>query len=686
MTTKSKPTDDYTSDTVRVMSDREHVRELPGMWIGSKDSAGIAHLCNEAVDNGVDEALAGHCTDIWVTVDTDQTITVKDNGRGMPLGMSTYEPVPGHKVTLPTPEMLVSVMKSGGKGGYARKEGSKNEEAGGYGAGSGGLNGIGIKATNICSRKFVLSVWRDGQSYVQEFLDGANPAKTKPPIIKPYKGTERGTQVSFRWDEEVFSEGSHVDAERIIAKLRDTAYVVPGLALHFEDKRTGVSETYRSERGLADLVERMAGDADRPFKIPATGALSQTLAAGDPVNWMKDEATSFVADIAFLPTDDNTPGGFALGYTNAIPNPDGGDHVSGARTGLARAVKRWMTARKFTKSADTLESDDILSGMALAIHVKMRGQLFASQHKTKLAVPEINTLTARLVDEWSTAWLDAHAKEGEKWAKAIEAAREAREDFVKARKTLRERGKQTINSLLTKLDRENPGCPVERAELFLVEGDSAGGNAEQGRDNSYQAILPLFGKPLNAWRVSKPSVLIANKVLAMVAAALGQEYRAPWSEESLRYGKVILLADADADGGHIVMLLTALFYREFRPLIENGHMYVARPPLFRIVPKTGKDRTARYAFDEKTRDKMTGAHKDNFIVTRFKGLGEMDKEQLAEFALDPATRTLEQVTIGDATASYEILNGLMGDDPAFRHDYLRHVGGNDIASLNSMVD
>jgi DNA gyrase subunit B len=642
------------------------------MYIGSDDSQGLAHTIAELIDNSSDEAMMGFCTDIWVEIARDQMVTVRDNGRGVPIGTSTT--ADGEK--MPTPQMLFTKLHAGGKFGPV---GTSGEATGsGYDA-SGGLHGVGGKCANFLSQVFRLQIWRDEQHYKQEFRNGA--LEIDKPVIVPLKGDQRGTEISFLFDPEPFTADTHVDAERIVSKLKATAYSLPGLKLHFTDLRTGVKETFFHKDGIGDLVRDLAAGAEaRPlFRDVLRIQRKIEIPVGDERNWKKGQVSVYEMDLAILPTDSTDPNDDHRSFVNTIPTPEGGDHLSGARTGLARAVKRYMTEQSLTKAPDLLDSRDILMGLQLAINVRMTDPKFSSQAKAKLNVAEVNSLTAGLVDEFMRDWLIGHEKDAKPWARSIEENREARLELIKIKKKIGEARRDKIDTRLGKMDPCAEECPPEKAEIFLVEGDSAGGSASTGRDSKYQAVLPFRGVSKNVIGV-KVSELLGNAELATLGAAIGLEYRTETHDESkLRYHKIILMADADPDGGHINLLWLLIFYSEFRGLLtceEHGsHIFLANPPLFWIELEKDRDHKKTYVRDQIALEEFfKGKRRADYKFGRFKGLGEMNDDQLWETVLDPSNRNLQRINLGEA---HQMLLSIMGkgkDAAQFRKDYLRHLG------------
>ncbi len=656
-TTRSAAREDYSDDAIQNLTDREHVRTKMGMYIGSKGIEGLHQVILEIVSNGVDEHLAGFATDIWVTIHKDHTIVVRDNGRGIPIGTSTT----AHGEEMPTPQMVSTVLKAGGKFAAAGTGGA------GYNS-SGGTHGIGLKAAAFLSTRFELDVWRDGQHYHQEMTDGA--AVIARPIIKRAKGDRRGTQVGYRFDPSCFAADTHVDAERVLAKLREVSYPCPDLTLHFEDQRADIVETIRATRGIEELVIRLAGDDDPLWKNPIRLTRTIELPAGHERNWLRETPISVVLDVAILPTNSTAPGERSAAYTNVIPNPDGGRHVAGTKSGIAKAMKGYMSANALTKSADTIETVDILQGLAFVVAATLPEPSFAGQHKSKLDTQEMESIAYDAVKDWLADWLTTHEKDAKAWAKSVEEFRLARVEFKKVKQSLREQRKGRINALSSKLA-AHQGAPAERAELFIVEGDSAGGTAKAGRDSRYQAIFPLRGKPMNVLG-AKLSTIAANIELAAMMAAVGLELRGEFVEADIHYGKIVLLADADPDGGHISLLLLQFLMQEFPDLIRTGRVYLCRPPLFRVSHKrTGEAHLL--ANDETLTRFMKGKRGDDWETQRFKGLGEMNDEQLRYVAFDPATRGpfLYQVTFGDHSYASELMTGLMGKDTTFKRDWIR---------------
>ena len=675
MTDMQIKANDYTEDDVRHLSSREAVRERPGMYIGSDDVQGLCHIIAEVIDNSADEAMMGECTDIWVEINKDQKVTITDNGRGMPLG----EKATAEGEIMPTPQLLVTKLHAGGKFGPTTidAEGNaKGARGSGYSA-AGGLHGVGLKCANFLSTRFSVEIWRDQQHYYQEFINGAE--EIKAPVIEAYEGTKRGTKISFRYDPDCFTSDTHIDAERVVNKLKATAYTLPGLRLYLHDARTEIKETYVSENGIIDLVRDLVeANDDKPlWKEPARLRKKIEILPDDEHNWKKGHLSIFDAEIVILPTDSTNQNEDYRSFVNTIATPEGGDHLSGAKTGLARAVKRYMIEKSLTKTPDQLDSRDILLGLSMALAVRMTDPLFSSQAKAKLNVGETNALTANLVDEWLRDWLVTHEKEAKIWAKSIEENREARLELIETKKAIGKNRRDKIDTRLSKILPVDKHCPPEKAEIFFVEGDSAGGSAGTERDNMFQAVLKSRGVGKNILGL-KASEILNNIELATIAAALGLEYRTEVDEKNLRFHKIILLADADPDGGHINLLWLLIFYAEFRSLFvceEHGsHIFIGNPPLFRITNIKSKEKS--YVRDEKERDEFLKNKTPNtYKVERFKGLGEMNPDELGMACLDPVTRHLSQVTLGDA---HHILLSVMGkgsDAARFRKEYLRHQVG-----------
>jgi DNA gyrase/topoisomerase IV subunit B len=653
----------YDSAQIESQTDREHVRKHLGMYAGSEDTQGLVHAVLEVVSNGVDEVISGPATDIWVTIDKDATVIVRDNGRGIPIGMS-QDQTTGE--IMPTPQLVATRTKASGK----FESGAKGS---GYST-SGGTHGMGLKISAYCSTFFAIDIWRDGQHYHQEMRDGS--LRISPPVIKPYKGDMRGTQITTRYDMSVFTAGAHVDAERILSKIREVTYPVPRMTIHFADERSGVVETLHAPNGIDDLAVRLAGDDDlvAGFRGPVRFTRTVTLPAGHERNWLRNnEPATIVIDLSLLPTQSDTPGERSAGYTNAIPNPDGGEHVNGVKAGLTRAIKAWMTSEKITKSADTLESQDILNGLCIVVAASVPAPSFAGQHKAKLDNGDVAPLFAEFVRDWFSDWAATNAKTAKSWALHIEAARETRVEFKKQKTAMREQRKGKISSLTSKLA-DHSGCPPDRAELFLVEGDSAGGTAKAGRDARFQAIFPLRGKPMNVLG-EKASKIMANNELAALNQAIGLELRGEYDRGAIRYGKVVFLSDGDVDGGHIQLLLATFMVQEHPDLIRDGRLWMIIPPLYLMTHRKTKE-AAYLADDAALRVFLRGKRSDDYKMKRFKGLGEMEAKQLRYVAFDPVTRGpfMRQITLGDFTDAKEALGRFMGEGKAaidFKKQWLR---------------
>jgi len=624
----------YTAKSISVLEGLEAVRKRPGMYIGSTDAGGLHHLVWEVVDNAVDEHLAGHAKRITVTVRADGGVEVTDDGRGIPVERHPKE-------RKPAVEVVLTKLHAGGK---------FDQQA--Y-AVSGGLHGVGVSVVNALSARTEVEVVRDGKRHAISFKRGK---RTKALQVLG-KAKRTGTLVRFWPDEEIF-DTVEFEGARIATRLRETALLNPGLRIDLTDERDGRSETFLFKRGLADFVAELLAD-DEPLLPKALSITREetverkALACDVAVNW--------------------AAGGFDTrmrSYVNVIRTADGGAHEEGFRKAITGTLNRWGQANNaFKKSDPTLTGDDLREGMVAVISVKMPDPQFEGQTKGKLGSAIMRRFVERAVNEGLGEWLDANpslgrkiVRKGQVAAKAREAARHARD--LTRRKGILDAASAGLPGKLADCSSRNP----EECELYVVEGDSAGGSSKMARDRHTQAILPLRGKVLNVERAQLRRVL-ANSEIQNLIKAIGTGIGDDFDYSRLRYHKVVLMADADVDGGHITTLLLTFFYRLMPKLVDGGHLYLAQPPLWQLR----RGNTVRYAMTDAERDRLLrtefkGAGKVD--PQRFKGLGEMDPEQLWETTMDPARRTLLRVTVETAERAEEIFSLLMGESAADRREWI----------------
>ena len=626
---------EYNASQIQVLEGLEAVRKRPGMYIGSTSASGLHHLVYEIVDNAVDEALAGYCKHVVITINEGNTITVTDDGRGIPVDIQA-------QTGKPALEVVYTVLHAGGKFG-----------GGGYKV-SGGLHGVGASVVNALSEWLEVEVCDGQYRYYQRFEHG----KAVCDLKKVEPTTERGTQVAFKADPEIFTETTHYDYEVLLKRLREQAFLNGGVNITFTDERgeEPVSEVLHYEGGIRSFVNFIHEKKKNIWDVLHP----------DVIYYSGDGERSTV-EVALQYNDSyNTT---ILSFANNIHTADGGTHEIGFRTALVKAFNDY--AKKtgvFKKESDKFTVEDVLEGLTAIISVKLEEAQFEGQTKTKLGNTEIRTLTYRITyDKLSTYFEENPAVAKLIMEKTLTAA-QAREAARLARDRTRERksaleGVSLPGKLADCSDHDNV-----RTEIYIVEGDSAGGSAKQGRDSSFQAILPLWGKMLNVERARLDKVYTNEKLLPVITAlgcGIGDEINL----EKLRYGKVIIMADADVDGSHIRTLLLTFFFRFMRPLIEEGHIYLAQPPLFKIY----RGKKVRYAYSDPERDQIIAemtADGGKVDIQRYKGLGEMDAEQLWETTMDPEHRTMIQVTMEDAEQADEIFTILMGDKVAPRREFI----------------
>jgi DNA gyrase subunit B len=632
-----KPEKSYDSSSITVLEGLEAVRKRPGMYIGSTGERGLHHLVQEVVDNAVDEALAGYCDTIEVTLLADGGVRVVDNGRGIPVDMHPKE-------KRPTVEVVMTVLHAGGKfDGQAY-------------AVSGGLHGVGISVVNALSTRIDLEIHKDGHVWHQTYRH------SKPdPLQKAEATSSTGTSVTFWPDPEIFETTVFV-YETIYRRLQEMAFLNRGLTIALRDERPDTPEekkavTFCYKDGIADFVRHL-----NATKTPIHRSVVEFGADGDGI----------AVEIAMQWNE--SYGESVYTFANTINTHEGGTHEEGFRSALTTVVNKYGADKKFLKSDEKLTGEDIREGLAAIISVKLANPQFEGQTKTKLGNTEARSFVQKVCNEWLVDWFDRNPAEVKTIiTKASQAAR-ARIAASQARKLARRKSLLESGSMPGKLADCQSNDP-RVSEVFIVEGDSAGGSAKQGRDPRVQAILPIRGKILNVEKARIDRVLKNNEVQALITA-LGTGIHDEFDIEKLRYHKLILMADADVDGQHIQTLLLTLVFRFMRPLIELGHVYLAAPPLYKIKwNKKGDD--AQYAYTDRERDgliqlrQQTKPNAKPDDIQRFKGLGEMNYPELWETTMNPATRMLRQVTLDDAATADELFSVLMGEDVEARRSFIQ---------------
>ncbi|WP_202595373.1 DNA topoisomerase IV subunit B [Halalkalibacter okhensis] len=627
---------DYNDDAIQVLEGLEAVRKRPGMYIGSTDARGLHHLVYEIVDNSVDEALAGHGSYINVTVHRDNSISVTDEGRGMPTGM--------HKSGKPTPEVILTVLHAGGKFGQ-----------GGY-ATSGGLHGVGASVVNALSEWLVVEIKRDGQVYKQRFENGGKPVTT---LEKTGKTRKSGTTIHFKPDPAIFSATTY-NFETLTERLREAAFLLKGLKIELIDLRgEGSQQEFYFENGIEAFVEYLNED-------------KETLS---PVVFFSGDQNDIEVEFAFQFNDGYTEN--VLSFVNNVRTKDGGTHELGAKAAMTRAVNEYARKVKLLKERDkNLDGSDIREGFTSIISVRVpEAKLqFEGQTKGKLGTPEARSAVDSVVSEKLSYFFEEKPdvstmliKKAVKAAQAREAARKAREDARNGKKSKRK--DVLLSGKLTPAQSKNP----QRNELYLVEGDSAGGSAKQGRDRKFQAVLPLRGKVINTEK-AKLEDIMKNEEIRTIIHTIGAGVGSDFTLEDVNYDKIVIMTDADTDGAHIQVLLLTFFYRYMRPLFDAGKVYIALPPLYKISKGSGKKEVIEYAWDERELDKATKKIGRGYTLQRYKGLGEMNATQLWETTMDPETRTLIRVKLDDAARAEKRVTTLMGDKVEPRRKWIEsHV-------------
>ncbi|WP_217562996.1 DNA topoisomerase (ATP-hydrolyzing) subunit B [Paenibacillus sp. GbtcB18] len=631
----------YDENQIQVLEGLEAVRKRPGMYIGSTSSRGLHHLVWEVVDNSIDEALAGYCTRIDVIVHKDNRITVIDNGRGIPVGEHV-------KMKRPALEVVLTVLHAGGKFGG---------DDSGYKV-SGGLHGVGISVVNALSSHLHVRVKLHGKIHEQEYRQG------KPQYDLRIIGEteETGTTVTFTPDPEIFTETTEYDYEILQSRIRELAFLNKGIEINLTDERTDTSESFMYEGGIKSFVEHLNRNKE---------------ALHEPPIYVEGSKDNIQVEVAIQYNDSYTENIYS--FANNINTHEGGTHESGFKSALTRILNDYARKTNAIKeSGSNLSGDDVREGLAAIISVKIPEPQFEGQTKTKLGNSEVRGIVDSLFAEKLLEFLDENPAIAKKIVeKGLQASR-AREAARKARELTRRKSVLEVSSLPGKLaDCSSKDASI--SELYIVEGDSAGGSAKQGRDRHFQAILPIRGKILNVEKARLDKIL-SNLEIRAIITAMGTGISDDFDITKARYHKLIIMTDADVDGAHIRTLLLTYFYRYMRKLIEVGYVYIAQPPLYKLE----RGKVARYAYSDKQRDEIMKEFGEGAKVNvqRYKGLGEMDAEQLWDTTMDPETRTLLQVTIQDAMDADSIFDTLMGDNVEprrnFIHQHAKYVKNLDI--------
>ena len=632
----------YSADSIQALEGIEHVRMRPSMYIGDVSSRGLHHLVYEVVDNSIDEALAGHCDAISVIITKENGIRVKDNGRGIPVDMHKKEGVSALEV----------VMTKIGAGGKFDKDSYKV---------SGGLHGVGVSCVNALSIYLKATVYREGKIWEQEYSKGK---KTKE-VEEVGETTDRGTQVEFSPDKEIFDDIVY-SYDTLSARMRELAYLNKGITIVLTDERENAedgnfkSETFFSERGLSEFVEFLDGTRERLI---------------EKVVAIEGEKDNIPVEVAMI--YNNSYSENIHSYVNNINTHEGGTHLTGFRRGLTNTLKKYAeSSGMLDKLKFEIAGDDFREGLTAIVSVKVAEPQFEGQTKTKLGNREVSAPVSQAVSEMLSNYLEENPGDAKKIIEKVILAATARHAARKAREMVQRKNPMGGAGLPGKLADCASKDPA-KCELFLVEGDSAGGTAKQGRDREFQAIMPLRGKILN---VEKAMVhkIFENEEIKNIYTALGvrvgtEEDSKALNLEKLRYHKAVIMCDADVDGSHIQTLILTFFFRYMREMIENGYIYIATPPLYLVR----KGKQAKYAWDDKERDgyidKMKGSGSESSVhVQRYKGLGEMNAEQLWDTTMSPENRTLRQVTIESAAEADRIFSMLMGDDVPPRREFIEN--------------
>ncbi|ATG97429.1 DNA topoisomerase IV subunit B [Mesoplasma lactucae] len=625
-----KVTAAYNDDSIEVLEGLEAVRKRPGMYIGSTDVKGLHHLVWEIVDNSIDEALAGYATKITVTLEKDGSVSVEDNGRGVPIGMNK-------KLNKSTPEVIFSVLHAGGKfGGNGYKT-------------SGGLHGVGSSVVNALSSRFDVTIYRDGIVSEIKFKDGG---KLVEPLTKVGKTSKTGTVVNFLPDKAIFNSVKF-SFTTISERLRESALLNSGLRIDLIDQINGRTVSFQFENGLEEFVKELSEN-----KVSIT-----------PVIQLRGSEKEIDVEIAMEYTEDYSE--TVLGFANNVKTSDGGTHITGFKTGLNKAINNYALEVGLLKEKDKrLDSNDLKEGLVAVVSVKVPEDLiqYEGQTKGKLGTIEARAAVESITNQHLSFWLRENKELAKQIIEKALMARRAREEARKARQAIRDSKSKTKNKTMLGKLMACSGKKKEDNELFLVEGDSAAGSARKGRDSKTQAILPLKGKVINAEK-AKLADLMKNEEINTIISAIGAGVGNDFDPKDSNYGKIIIMTDADTDGAHIQTLLLTFFYRYMRDLINEKHVYIALPPLYQII---FSDHSSIYLWDEKDLEEFVKENENKrYELKRFKGLGEMDDTQLWETTMDPNSRKLIQVAIEDGLQAERAFKILMGDNAEIRKEWIQ---------------
>ena len=632
---KEKP-GHYSGEDIQVLEGLEAVRKRPSMYIGSTGPRGLHHLVYEVVDNSVDEALAGFCDTIDVTIHEDNAITVQDNGRGIPVDKHPKEKIP-------TVEVVLTILHAGGKFGD-----------GGYKV-SGGLHGVGVSCVNALSTRLEAEVCRDGELYKMAFERG----KTVEKLKKNGKCKKTGTRITFWADPEIFTETTVYDRDILSKRLRELAFLNKDLKITLTDEREvgedgkPVSEVFKYSGGIVDFIKFLNN--------------GKTVLNSKPI-YFEAEGEDATVEVA-MQWSDNYSTNSVMAFANNINTIEGGTHMDGFKTAVTRTINNYARSKGILKEKDSnLSGDDCREGLAAIISVKMRDPQFEGQTKTKLGNTEMNQIVSSAVSQGLGEFLEENPAPAKRIVQKASAALKAREAARKARDATRRKGVLDSFSMPGKLA-DCASKNAEESELFIVEGDSAGGSAKQARDRKYQAILPLRGKILNVEKVGQHRALSSETISSLITA-IGTNFGEDFDAEKARYHRIVIMTDADVDGAHIQILLLTFFYRYMPELINRGYIYIAQPPLYGI--KEGKKKI-KYCFnDDALAEAMKSYPEDKKpTVQRYKGLGEMDPDQLWETTMEPAKRVMLQVSIEDAAEAERVVSELMGEQVEPRKEFIQ---------------